>query len=265
LRQPKRLGALLPFDSGENAINTNARILKISKQISDRYPFTINSDQTEIHFTLNQNTMNSKRHRLELFMKYAAALDLINAFTSDWLNELFPGTSRIVGCTQGVENHSEGDVAIHTAMVFENLLQVCRCDLGREADFIERLAAIIHDWKKPDSRIEDENGSIAFPGHEELANSELSMVGNTLELNALELSKLRFLVAEHGNAHGFENLSPEKQISLRGDANIESLCAFQKADAMSCHCIDGGHLPVKWNLIFPDCTLRQNITDQSTI
>jgi hypothetical protein len=30
--------------------------LKISKQISDRYPFTINADQTEIHFTLNQNT-----------------------------------------------------------------------------------------------------------------------------------------------------------------------------------------------------------------
>jgi hypothetical protein len=31
--------------------------LKISKQISDRYPFTINADQTEIHFTLNQNTV----------------------------------------------------------------------------------------------------------------------------------------------------------------------------------------------------------------
>jgi hypothetical protein len=56
LRQPNRLGALLPFDSGENAINPNAGILKISKQISDRYPFTINADQTEIHFTLNQNT-----------------------------------------------------------------------------------------------------------------------------------------------------------------------------------------------------------------
>jgi hypothetical protein len=57
LRQPNRLGALLPFDSGENAINPNARILKISKQISDRYPFTINADQTEIHFTLNQNSL----------------------------------------------------------------------------------------------------------------------------------------------------------------------------------------------------------------
>jgi hypothetical protein len=62
LRQPNRLGALLPFDSGENAINPNAGILKISKQISDRYPFTINADQTEIHFTLNQNrhTRSSK-------------------------------------------------------------------------------------------------------------------------------------------------------------------------------------------------------------
>jgi len=59
LRQPNRLGALLPFDSGENAINPNAGILKISKQISDRYPFTISADQTEIHFTLNQITMTA--------------------------------------------------------------------------------------------------------------------------------------------------------------------------------------------------------------
>ena len=59
LRRPIRLGALLPFDSGENAINPNAGILKISKQISDRYPCTISADQTEIHFTLNQN--RSKR------------------------------------------------------------------------------------------------------------------------------------------------------------------------------------------------------------
>ena len=55
LRQPIQLGAFLPFDSGENAINPNNGILKISKQISDSYPFTINADQTEIPFTLNQN------------------------------------------------------------------------------------------------------------------------------------------------------------------------------------------------------------------
>jgi len=59
LRQPNRRGALLPFDSGENAINPNAGILKISKRISDRYPFTISADQTEINFTLNQNRGNN--------------------------------------------------------------------------------------------------------------------------------------------------------------------------------------------------------------
>ena len=64
LRQPNRLSALLPMDSGENAINPNAGILKISKQISDRYPFTINADQTEIHFTLNQNTRSTAMIRL---------------------------------------------------------------------------------------------------------------------------------------------------------------------------------------------------------
>ncbi|MFM8188588.1 MAG: hypothetical protein ACKN85_08920, partial [Pirellula sp.] len=41
-RQPNLLGGLLPFDSGENGINPNAGILKISKQISDRHPITMN-------------------------------------------------------------------------------------------------------------------------------------------------------------------------------------------------------------------------------
>jgi hypothetical protein len=74
LRQPNRLGALLPFDSGENAINPNAGILKISKQISDRYPFTINADQTEIHFTLNQNTPGSSDALLALISSLSDGL-----------------------------------------------------------------------------------------------------------------------------------------------------------------------------------------------
>jgi hypothetical protein len=57
LHQPNWLGARLPFDSVENAINPNAGILKILKQISDHNPFTINADQTKIHCSLNQNTL----------------------------------------------------------------------------------------------------------------------------------------------------------------------------------------------------------------
>jgi hypothetical protein len=64
LRQPICLTALLPFDSGGNAINPNAGILKISKQFSDRHPFTINADQTEIHFTLNQSTEPNRTRKL---------------------------------------------------------------------------------------------------------------------------------------------------------------------------------------------------------
>jgi hypothetical protein len=36
--------------------------LKISKQISDRYPFTIDVDQTRIHFTLDQNSSTIEMH-----------------------------------------------------------------------------------------------------------------------------------------------------------------------------------------------------------
>jgi len=40
---------------GENVIDPFAGILKISRQFSDRYPFTISADQTEIHSSLDQN------------------------------------------------------------------------------------------------------------------------------------------------------------------------------------------------------------------
>jgi hypothetical protein len=49
----------IPFDSVGNATNPSAGIFKISKQISDRYPFAISANQTEIHFTLNQNKWNA--------------------------------------------------------------------------------------------------------------------------------------------------------------------------------------------------------------
>jgi hypothetical protein len=78
------ISALVPFDSGENAINPNARILKISKQIGDRYPFTINADQTEIYFTLNQNIRTSRKliYRLLTFRSSAEIVFLLFEHTS---------------------------------------------------------------------------------------------------------------------------------------------------------------------------------------
>ncbi len=54
-RQPLPLGTFLPFDYGENVINPKIRRKKLSKQMSDRYPFTMDADPTEIHITLNQS------------------------------------------------------------------------------------------------------------------------------------------------------------------------------------------------------------------
>jgi hypothetical protein len=54
--------------------------LKISKQISDRYPFTINADQTEIHFTLNQNnlfTVVPMKSRSIIFIVAAATVGML--------------------------------------------------------------------------------------------------------------------------------------------------------------------------------------------
>jgi hypothetical protein len=194
--------------------------------------------------------MNHLRMKLESFLESCTVPELLVAFSSKWLNELLPAIRRLHECDQGVENHREGNVAIHTAMVFASLLEVCRNELGREADSIERLSALMHDWKKPDARMTTDDGAVEFPGHEELSAAQCPAVARILGLTDDDANKLCFLVAEHGRAHRFPQLSESERHAIQASPYIESLCALQKADALSCHCHNGGHLPVHWNQMY---------------
>lgn len=193
----------------------------------------------------------SARQQLQTFFNRCGRSEFINALASAWLNEVLPGIRALIGCDQGMEYHSEGDVGIHTAMVFEELERVFRADVGRGPDFIEQLSALMHDWKKPVTRAANPDGTVSFPGHEALAAAEIGAVATRLNLDQREQEKLAYLVAYHGDAHKFPDLPPEKQEELRQSPHLESLCALQKADALSCHCGKGGHLPVHWERMKP--------------
>lgn len=190
--------------------------------------------------------MTVYRQKLESFLASCTEKELLDALSSDWLGVIFPGIHLLIGCEQGKENHSEGDAAVHTSLVFSTMQRVCQEDLGRDADFIERLASLIHDWKKPIKQEINPDGSISFHGHEQCAALEIDVISENLNLSDSERDKLYFLISEHGNAHNFTSLSETAKFKIQNSPYIQSLCALQKADAMSCYDPDGGHLPVNW-------------------
>jgi hypothetical protein len=187
--------------------------------------------------------------RLNSFLSTCTKDQLIGAMSEEWLNTILPGICDCVGCDQGSDKHFEGDVSVHTALAFVNLLDVSRKQLKREADFVERLAALMHDWKKPAVKAAHGDGSVSFPHHEALAAAAVPEVARRLELSDEESAKLLFLVAEHGTFHDFPSLSREKQKELHSSPYCASACALQMADALSCLLKNGECLPVHWNLI----------------
>ena len=185
--------------------------------------------------------------QLEGFLTRSRAATLRRALTEDWLNALLPGIRLLVGCDQGRDLHLEGDAATHTVLVCTALPLFARSYLEREPDFVERLAALLHDWKKPVFRRNVRHGA-PFPGHEAYAAAETPALAVRLGLHAGECERLHFLLAEHGLAHEFPYLSKREQRRLAASPHWASLALLQAADAHSCWCLGGGHLPIHWEL-----------------
>jgi hypothetical protein len=185
--------------------------------------------------------------QLEAFLARSRAATLRRALTEDWLSALFPGIRLLVGCDQGGDLHLEGDAATHTILVCTALPLFARRYLEREPDFVECLAALLHDWKKPACRRHVAHG-VPFPGHEMRAAAETPLLAVRLGLSAAERERLYFIVANHGLAHEFPYLSRSEQQRLALSPHWASLALLQAADAHSCWCPGGGHLPIHWEL-----------------
>lgn len=185
--------------------------------------------------------------QLEAFLTRSRAATLRRALAEDWLNALFPSIRLLAGCEQGADLHLEGDAATHTVLVCMALPLFAHSYLDREPDFVERLAALIHDWKKPVCRRRVAHGA-PFPGHEVRAAAETPLLAVRLGLSAAERERLHFVIANHGLAHEFPYLSRSEQRRLALSPHWASLALLQAADAHSCWCLGGGHLPIHWEL-----------------
>lgn len=197
---------------------------------------------------------------LEQFLLNSRGARLRRALTEEWLNDLLPDIRLLVDCDQGHDLHLEGDVATHTALVCAALPLFARCYLDRAPDFVERLAALIHDWKKPACR-RRVAGQAPFPGHEARAAAEAPQLATRLGLHPAEQARLQFVIAYHGLAHEFPYLTKREQWRLAGSPHWESLALLQAADAHSCWCPGGGHLPIHWEL-FEQEALRWGNADR---
>lgn len=184
---------------------------------------------------------------LRNFLASCSKQELIEAFSQTWLNKIIPGVHLLIHCDQGTQKHLEGNVAIHTSMVFENISKSANARLGRQASFIEKLAAVLHDLKKPATRFEQVDGDVNFPMHEAEAAKAVEEIAATLGLSQNDFEQLYFMVANHGNAHSIHDLKEsERNIILRSPW-VVNLALLQEADAKSCILKDGGHLPVYWD------------------
>lgn len=194
--------------------------------------------------------------QLEGFLARSRAATLRRALAEDWLNAIFPDIHLLIGCEQGAELHLEGDVATHTVLVCMALPIFARRYLDREPDFVERLAALMHDWQKPMCRRNVRLGA-PFPGHEAQAAAFTPLLAQRLGLSDAEQERLHFVVARHGLAHEYPYLPRYEQFRLAASPYWASLALLQAADAHSCWCPGGGHLPIHWELFEQTALLAQ--------
>ena len=197
----------------------------------------------------NKNTSQLLRQRLENFLRDCDGLKLQNEFKTKWLNDIIPEINLLEDCLQGTKKHLEGNVAIHTGLVFDNLKYITKIRLNREPDFIENFAVVLHDSRKPQTKVIKEDGAVCFPNHEELAAQEVPRISLLLELKEEESKKLEYLVANHGLVYNWPNLQIEIRQELKKSPWINSLAILQEADAISCLLPNKMHLPIFYQQI----------------
>lgn len=192
------------------------------------------------HFSPNRDSLATLLSRID-------GANLQRLFTAPWFNELIPDAALMVGCGQGNVAHLEGDVAVHTGKVFDAIERGAQARLGRSADFIERLAAVLHDCRKPATRLDRGDGRVNFPGHEALAADLVPSIADKLGLTAEEGARLEFVVRNHGTVHHWPTLPDTTKAELKSSPFFTTLTLLQEADAVSNLLPGGGHLPVYWD------------------
>src|SRR5947209_201673 len=92
--------------------------------------------------------------QLVAVLKSARASNIAGLIAKEFLDEFFPGISRLAQCDQGKQMHFEGAVDVHTALVLDRVRALSSLDLKCRFDDVDLFAALMHEIEKPATRTE---------------------------------------------------------------------------------------------------------------
>ena len=176
-----------------------------------------------------------RRPAFSEFRVAAAAAD-----TTDWtrLCALAPDLAALEDCAQDPEHHEEGDVAVHTRMVLEALVQGAGWTAAdSELRSILFWTAALHDIGKPRTSRTDLDGRIRAPGHAAAGARMARRLFWEAGAPVLWREAVCSLIAAHMRPfHLIEQSDPRRAAidiaeSLIGGARAEALLTQAAADA----------------------------------
>ena len=162
------------------------------------------------------------------------------------LRERFAWLRALEGVPQDPHFHAEGDVAVHTRLVLEALLELEGfADLPPEQQQLLIAAALLHDVEKVSTTIREADGRIASPGHARKGEyTARRLLYRSIPAPFATKEAVAKLVRHHGLPLWiFEKPDPRKALfkaSLEVDLSLLVLLA--KADVLGRRCADRAEL-----------------------
>ncbi|MFN7117431.1 MAG: AAA family ATPase [Saprospiraceae bacterium] len=186
---------------------------------------------------------------------------IINNPTWDNIYNTFDWVQDMAATPQDALYHAEGDVAIHTKMVLEALLQLPEYQaLSQQDQYILFAAALLHDVEKRSTTITEPDGRIASPGHAKKGEyTARRLLYQDIPAPFLVKEAVAKLVRYHGlPLWVFDKPNPQKallQTSL--EVNTAHLALLARADVLGRICTDQADLLYKIDLFEEFCKEQQ--------
>lgn len=177
----------------------------------------------------------------------------------DWENvrNTFSWIQEMEGIPQDEVHHAEGDVAIHTHMVVETLLNLPEFQSLNEQDQEVLYAAVLlHDVEKRSTTVHESDGSITSRGHARKGE----FTARTILYKEIPTPfPIREEVAKLVRNHGlpiwiFEKENPRKRLLQTSlEVNLEHLAILAKADMLGRICLDQDEMLLQIELFKEFC------------
>ena len=128
--------------------------------------------------------------------------------------------------------HKEGNVYIHTAMVYEQVLKLEEfSSLSKEEQEVLKYAAVFHDIGKIYTTKKDDNGTIISPNHSRIGGQEFrKLFYDKMDIEKRE--QIVQLINNHQKPIWFFEQEEYKIVELADIANVKLLYFLAKADIL---------------------------------